>query len=197
MDSTDVICVVNDHIVIRRYRDEDAEVYAHHANNRNVWNTLSDRMPHPYTVDDAKAWIAHTRSPETQAVGGRSLSITTARRISAAYVIVVDGVPCGSISLEFGSGVYRLNATLGYWLGEEYHSKGIMSRAVPAFVAWAWQTFGYIVRLNATAYKSNTKSQRVLQKAGFVLESTRVNGCIKNGIICDEVTLGALRPESL
>jgi hypothetical protein len=42
---------------VRSWRLEDAPSLAAHANNRNVWITLRDRMPHPYTLADAEAYL--------------------------------------------------------------------------------------------------------------------------------------------
>jgi [ribosomal protein S5]-alanine N-acetyltransferase len=30
---------------------------AQHADNREIWKNLSDNLPHPYTVEDARRWI--------------------------------------------------------------------------------------------------------------------------------------------
>lgn len=190
----DVICVVSDRIVIRRFRDEDAEVYASYATDDRVWNTLSDAMPHPYTIEHAREWIETTRKSEQHAITGDSLEDTRAKRITTAYVIVVDDQPCGGVGLNFQRQVYRLSATLGYWLGAPYQRTGVMSKAIPAFVEWTWKTFGYLIRLNGTAYETNIGSQLVMQSAGFKREGLRINACIKNGKICNEVILAALRP---
>lgn len=190
----DVICVVNEHILIRRFRDEDAETYASYATDDRVWNTQSDAMPHPYTTEHAKDWIKRSRSEEVQAATGNSLGDQHAKKITTEYVIVVDGQPCGGVGLKFQPQVYRLSATLGYWLGAPYQRTGVMSKAIPVFVQWTWDTFGYLIRLNGTAYETNIGSQLVMQTAGFKHEGLRINACIKNGKICNEVMLAALRP---
>src|SRR5918911_1884990 len=65
---------------IRSWRVGDAAALARHANNRAVWLNLRDRFPHPYTLEDAAAWVrfAPVQEPETsfaievagEAVGG-------------------------------------------------------------------------------------------------------------------------------
>ncbi len=42
---------------LRPWRTEDAPALAQAANNRNVWISLRDRMPHPYTLADAEDYI--------------------------------------------------------------------------------------------------------------------------------------------
>ena len=62
--------------------------------------------------------------------------------------IEVDGEAAGSIGLFLGSDVYRRSAELGYWLGEPFWGRGIMTAAVETmcregFAAWD------IVRIHA------------------------------------------------
>lgn len=151
-------------------------------------------MPQPYTLQDARDWIALSRHTSTFAPSGDSCEDRTALLRPSQYVIVIDGVVCGTIGLVFQSGWHRLNANLGYWLGTVYQKRGVMSQVVPAFVAWTWSTFGYLVRLDGTAFEFNIGSQKVLRKAGFVDEGIRINSCIKLGVIHNEVCLAALRP---
>ena len=42
---------------IRSWLWGDEEAIVKYANNRKVWINLRDSFPHPYTSDDAKAWI--------------------------------------------------------------------------------------------------------------------------------------------
>ncbi|EME88943.1 uncharacterized protein MYCFIDRAFT_127281, partial [Pseudocercospora fijiensis CIRAD86] len=100
----------------------------------------------------------------------------------------------GSVGLDFGDDVYHRTAELGYWIGEEYWGKGIMSIVVPAFVRWAWKTFGILIRINAEANEGNLGSIRTLVKAGFAYEGKRINAIVKMGEVLSVVWYGALRP---
>ena len=42
---------------MRPWQGGDEESLAKYANNRNVWINLRDSFPHPYTVEDAIAWV--------------------------------------------------------------------------------------------------------------------------------------------
>jgi hypothetical protein len=46
-------------INIRNWQISDAQALAAVANNRNVWNSIRNEFPSPYTVMDALAWIKH------------------------------------------------------------------------------------------------------------------------------------------
>ena len=83
------------------------------ANNRNVWRNLADVFPHPYTDADADAWFQHRRQP------GRSIN----------FAIEFDGAAVGGIGARAGEGIFVRTAHFGYWLGEAYWGKGIVTAA--------------------------------------------------------------------
>lgn len=44
---------------LRPLQPGDAESLARHANDRQIWENLRDRFPHPYSQADAEEYIAH------------------------------------------------------------------------------------------------------------------------------------------
>ena len=101
----------------------------------------------------------------------------------------------GSIGLFLGSDVYRRSAELGYWLGEPFWGRGIMTAAVETmcregFAAWD------IVRIHAEAFARNAASRRVLEKAGFALEGTLRRSVYKNGEMLDSCIYALVREEA-
>ncbi|KYG39849.1 hypothetical protein M433DRAFT_155020 [Acidomyces richmondensis BFW] len=183
-------------IAVREYRHSDVRSIARHANNRNVWNNLRNRMPHPYSEADAEWWINHTMDSSNHVRSGNwSLEKgSQGPAIPSNYTIAIDDEAVGGIGLDFKDDIYIRTAEIGYWLGEEQWGKGIMSRVVPAFTEWAWQTFEILVRINAETFERNVASQKLLEKAGFRFEGRRPNMVFKNGIIESELIWGALRP---
>jgi len=94
-----------------------------------------------------------------------------------------------------GSDVYRRSAELGYWLGEPFWGRGIMTAAVETmcregFAAWD------IVRIHAEAFARNAASRRVLEKAGFALEGTLRRSVYKNGEMLDSCIYALVREEA-
>jgi RimJ/RimL family protein N-acetyltransferase len=156
---------------IRDWRLDDAESLARYANNRNVWLTLRDRFPHPYTIEDAKNFLERA---------------TTDKGKERMFCIEVDEAAVGGIGIILGEDVYRLTAEFGYWLAEEFWGKGIMSEAVPAFVNYCFEKFS-LTRMFAGAYANNPASARVLEKSGFVLEGRLRKNVIKDGQILDSL----------
>jgi [ribosomal protein S5]-alanine N-acetyltransferase len=169
-----------DGISARPYRLSDAASASKHLSPK-VWKNLRNRIPMPYTEADALAWItfchdpkSHVKSgPWTLETGSQGLAIPT------AFAITVNDECVGSIGLDFRDDIYFRSAELGYWLGEEFWGKGIMSKVVPAFVEWGWKSFGILLRINGETAEKNEASGRVLGKAGFRFEGRR------EGMICE------------
>jgi len=156
---------------IRNWRLGDAESLAKNANNRNVWVTLRDRFPHPYTIEDAKNFLERATSNQGP---------------EKFFCIDIDGAAVGGIGMHPGEDVYRLTAEFGYWLAEEFWGRGIMSEVVPAFVNYCFEKFS-LTRMFAAAYANNPASARVLEKAGFALEGRLKKNVIKDGKILDSL----------
>jgi ribosomal-protein-alanine N-acetyltransferase len=154
---------------IRPWQAGDERALVRHANNRRVWINLRDRFPHPYTPDDAARWI----------------QVATARSPATSWAIEVDGEPAGGISLKLQDDVDRVAAELGYWLGETFWNRGIMSRAVRAVTRHGFAEFG-LTRIYALPFLPNEASQRVLEKAGYKREAVLRRSVIKNGEVLDQ-----------
>ena len=154
--------------VLRPWRAGDEAALVRHAHIRAVWLNLRDQFPHPYTAADAEGWIkfASAQSPPT------SLAIDV-------------GEAAGGIGVRLHDDVERVSAELGYWLGEAFWNRGIMSAAVRAFTRYAFQQFS-LTRVFAIPYATNVASQRVLEKAGYRREGTLRRSVIKDGKVLDQ-----------
>lgn len=139
---------------------------------------LSNRLPFPYTEDDAIWWL--NMVAERDGVDGIFRSI------------VVDGQIVGNISLEKKEDVYCQDAEIGYFLNTSYWSKGIMSKSVERICEIGFSKLD-IVRITGLVYKPNIASQKVLEKNGFSLEGTMKNAVSKNGHIYDLCVYGKLK----
>ena len=42
---------------LTKWNDDDIEALVSLANNKNIADTLRDRFPYPYTIEDAKWWV--------------------------------------------------------------------------------------------------------------------------------------------
>jgi RimJ/RimL family protein N-acetyltransferase len=143
----DAPAIATRRLVLRAPRRDDAEALAALANDlRIAANTL--RIPHPYALADAQAFIA--------AVGGDGGE-------SAFAICARDGSVLGCC------GIARLDGEtpeIGYWLGVPFWGKGYATEAARAVIDHAFEDLGCEVLL-AGARVSNPASRRVLQKCGF------------------------------
>ena len=155
---------------IRPWRRDDAESLVRHANNRKVWIALRDHFPHPYTIEDAHAFLESVIDSEP----------------ATLFCVEADGAAVGGIGIRIGADVHRHTAELGYWLGEEFWGRGIMTEAVAAFTDFCFENF-QLRRIYAEPFANNRASARVLEKAGFPFEGRLKNNVFKDGNLLDSL----------
>jgi ribosomal-protein-alanine N-acetyltransferase len=161
---------------VRSWRRGDEPSLARHANNRNVWINLRDALPHPYTIDAAREWIAWATAadPETH------------------FAVDVNGEAVGGIGFVIQPDVHRVSAEIGFWLGEEFWGRGIMTDAVRGVSQYAFSAHS-LHRLYATVFEWNPASMRVLEKAGYTREALLRKSAIKDGRVIDQVLYAKIR----
>lgn len=155
--------------MIRDWKMGDARSIARYANNRNVSMWLRDRFPSPYRLRDAEAFLAAVFQQDQR----------------AAFAIATRGEAIGGIGLTIGNDVHRFSAELGYWLGEPFWGKGIMSEAVKQLTAWGFERL-LLHRIYANVFADNVASMRVLEKAGYECEGRLRASVFKNGRVLDQ-----------
>jgi RimJ/RimL family protein N-acetyltransferase len=154
---------------VRSWQLSDAQALVAHGNNRKIWLNLRDRFPFPYTRRDALEFLRSVvgRHPET------------------VFAVTVDDQAIGSIGFVLQQDVERVSAEIGYWLGEPFWGRGIATEALSAMTTYAIERHG-LTRLFALPFASNVASCRVLEKAGYRLESRLRRSAIKDGAIVDQ-----------
>ena len=162
--------LVLEQCTVRPWRLDDAKSLTRHANNRKVWLSLRDMFPHPYTTEDAREF----------------LEATIKARPTTNFCIEVSGTATGGIGIHLGTDVHRQTAELGYWLGEEFWTHGIMTEAVGAFTDFCFDKFR-LRRIYAEPFANNRASARVLEKSGFALEGRLKNNVVKDGELLDSL----------
>jgi RimJ/RimL family protein N-acetyltransferase len=155
---------------LRPWTMDDAAGLPEYANNFNIARYMTDRFPHPYTVNDAKSFITFATKDDPIHV----------------FAIDINGRASGGIGIHPQEDVFRKNAELGYWLAEPFWGKGIITAAVIQMVEFAFKTYD-IDRVFARPFGTNKASQRVLEKAGFKLEARFPGTLFKNGQHLDEL----------
>lgn len=147
----------------------DAASLARYANNRKIWLNLRDRFPHPYTLRDAVSFIEHVHEQARPTV----------------WAIDLTGEAVGTIGIMPRSDIERVSAEIGYWLGEPFWGRGIMTEALRAVTEWSLEQFE-LKRIYALPFANNAASCRVLEKTGYVCEGRLHKSAIKDGQVIDQ-----------
>lgn len=138
------------------------------ANNPSISTNLMDRFPHPYLLKDAYEFWELVKKEEPQ--------ITFAIEYHKAF--------CGIISITPQKDIYRLNAELGYWIGEPFWGQGITTAAIKKVSKYGFSTLG-LNRIYARVFDFNQASMKALEKNDFKKEAILEKAAIKNEQLLD------------
>ncbi|MBT8317574.1 MAG: GNAT family N-acetyltransferase [Lutibacter sp.] len=156
--------------ILRQWNLKDIESLVKYANNSKIAANLTDQFPHPYTKEHGEAFI----------------KMATKNSPDRIFAIEINGEASGGIGLHFQTDIHKKNAELGYWLAEPYWGKGIMTKVVLQMIDYGFKTFE-IDRIFARPFGTNIGSQKVLEKAGFILEGKFEKTLFKQGEYLDEL----------
>jgi len=166
-------------LIVRPWRASDLKDVVRNANNSKIWLNLRDRFPHPFTVADARAWLA-IRAADS----GNPHN----------FAIEFEGGAIGGIGFKLGTDIARMSAEMGYWLGEPFWGRGFATIALRAVTGYAFASFN-LERIQATVYEWNPASVRVLEKAEYQFEGRLRNYVMKDGRLGDVLMYAKLRPD--
>ncbi len=165
---------------------------------------MADKTQHPPTVeiegarlrplraDDAAALYAYLREPVVieltsypvvsvpmvEAIIERSLSRWAAGEPSKwGIALARDDQVVGTCGFNDWSKVHRW-AELGFDLAQAHWGKGLMRQAVPAVLEWTYRQ-DQVDRVHAFVRVDNRRSERLLERSGFVRE-----GCLRSYRVC-------------
>src|SRR6202165_5208953 len=139
-------------LVLRAPRLEDAQRIAMLANERRIAENTA-RIPHPYALADAEAFLAAANRSD---------------RETTFVIVLTDGTLIGACGLELreGPGTAGTMPELGCWLGVAYWGRGFATEAVRALIDHAFTDLEHEMLISG-ARVNNPASRRVLEKCGF------------------------------
>jgi [ribosomal protein S5]-alanine N-acetyltransferase len=164
-----VLCGLKPALQLRQLKASDQKALAAAANNKKIWDNVRDAMPHPYSENDAMAFIKFVKSENPNNI----------------LAIVYENEFAGMIGLHPQKDVYRLSAELGYWIAEPFWGKGIATAAVQMMLQHGFETLK-LNRIYAGIFEHNLASMRVLEKCGFEKEGISRQAIVKNNMVLDE-----------
>lgn len=156
------VSVTTTRLVLRQPVMRDAERIARFLDNFAVSGNLS-RVPYPYRLADAKAWL-RTWRPDTPA-GETGFSIELPGEGLIGHVGFHNDVE---------------GTVIGYWLAQPFWNRGLMSEAVRGALDW------YFSVTNATTLASgmfhfNKPSLAIQKKMGFTEIGLSSRLCLARG----------------
>lgn len=137
---------------------------------------LLDRFPSPYSLADAEFFINLKINEEP---------VTN-------FAIEIDNEVCGVIGVDLRNDVYRKTPLLGYWLGEQYWNRGVITEAIKLVTDYAFNSLD-IICIQACVLDKNQASMRALEKAGYMRQGVLKQSLIKNDHVCDEYIYATYR----
>jgi len=140
--------LTDDVVTLRPWNQSDAGAMVDCLNGDPEISRWLDRIPQPYSLEDARAYIAGETVP-----GETAFAITDA----------ASGRVLGSIGL---GPVTNDTAEIGYWLRADARDAGIVTRALTLLSRWAVARDD-VERVQLRADIENVASCRVAEKAGF------------------------------
>ena len=164
------IDLISGDIKLRRFKNSDAHRMAELANNEKVSRNLTDGFPHPYTIKDAEGFLEKYMSQDPVSI----------------FAIEYKGEYVGNIGLVKGTDIHRKCAEIGYFIGEPYWNKGIVTTAVNLITEYGFKNLD-VVRIHTGIFEYNKASQRVLEKCGFVKEGVFQKSVLKQDKLWNEI----------
>ncbi len=133
------------------------------------------RVPHPYTVDHARDFLARAARNRADGTG-----------FNFAIQRKWDGVTIGGCGLHLENGVFEM----GYWLGKPYWGKGYATEAARRLAGFAFHDLK-AERLDAGFFHDNPGSGRVLEKLGAGAAGGGPRDCLARGhaVYCHRMVL--------
>ncbi len=155
---------------LRPWQISDIESLAKYANNVNLTTFFTNRFPIPYSENDAENFI----------------EIALNDNPMLKYAIEINGEAVGGIDFHPQADILCKNIEIGYWIGEPFWGKGIMTEVVKQIILIGFERFD-VTRIYAKCFGQNIGSQKVLENAGFKLEARFENIIYKYDTFQDEL----------
>lgn len=157
-------------IKLRGFIKSDSMRMAELANNEKISRNLTDGFPYPYTLQHAEEFIGRFMDQDPVTI----------------FAIEYKGDYVGNIGLVKGTDIHRKTAEIGYFIGEPYWNKGIVTAAVNLVTEYGFKNLD-IVRIHTGIFEFNQASQRVLEKCGFIKEGVFQKSVFKQDKLWNEV----------
>ena len=146
-------------LTLRQPSPDDAPRIARFLNNFRVAGNLA-RVPYPFLVSDAEAWLATWRPDRPPAETGFTIDLPGEGLIGHCGFHLTNGVP-----------------VIGYWLGEPFWSRGFMTEAVATVLGWYFEQTA-ATSIASGVFHFNKSSLAIQKKLGFTETGSSTMHCL-------------------
>ncbi|MEI3800702.1 MULTISPECIES: GNAT family N-acetyltransferase [unclassified Chitinophaga] len=145
---------------LRKVATDDLNALVRYANNKKISENILN-ITYPYKEGDAAFWI--DLAIKAYASGERVVFAINLKELSEFI---------GAIGLRIDT--RHNHAELGYWIGEPFWGKGLMTEAVKEVLKFGFGTL-HLHKIFATVFTDNRASERTLINNGLVKEGELVD----------------------
>ncbi|WP_347861816.1 GNAT family N-acetyltransferase [Salimicrobium sp. PL1-032A] len=166
-------------LTLRPYTIKDAAEVSALADDKEI----ADRtfVPHPYTVEDAKAWIStHAEGIEKGSFYPLAMIDKKSKELTGTMTLRVNGK--------------HRNGELAYWVGQPFWGKGLASEAAQRITDFAFDDLG-LERIWGRALSDNEPSQKVMKNVGLLYEGVMRHEVLHDGEFKDTYMYGMIRAD--
>lgn len=149
-------------LLLRQPRMTDAERLTQFLDNFAVAGNLA-RVPYPYRLSDAKAWLRSWRPDRPPSETGFTIDL-----------------PGEGLIGHVGFHTDSKGTQIGYWLAQPFWNRGFMSEAVEAAISWYFGASD-AETLKSGVFHFNKASLAIQRKLGFVETGTSFLLCLARG----------------
>lgn len=142
-------------LTLRKVQAADLPFLIKYANNKTISNNLLN-IPHPYKEEDAIFWMNFVLQ-----------GFKNKERYVFAIGLNETGEFIGAVGLHLNG--RHDGAEMGYWLGEPFWGKGLMTEAVKAVLQFGFDELA-LNKIYATHFSNNIASGKVMIANGMTKE---------------------------
>lgn len=149
---------IDEDVAIRMFTERDAEEF--------YLLTMASK-------EHLKKWLGWLNQIQTiedtiRHINGSLQTFVALGGYPTSFAIVYRGNIAGTISFNKISELHR-TGSIGYWLGEQYEGKGIMSKAFAKMLTYGFRTL-HLNRIEVYVATENVKSRALPERFGFTEE---------------------------
>ncbi len=169
-------------IILRSWEYEDIQDLVEGLNNINVSKWLAS-VPYPYTENDAKSFIEHTKKSDERDYIALAIVLKENNK-------VIGGTEIRNINKKDGT------ASGGIWLNEKYQKNGYGTEAFSTKIKHSFDVLG-LRRMENGYFSNNEKSKKMQEKLGYKVEGVKRKKylCLATNEYVDETITGLLKEE--